>query len=215
MRTEIPRPVRLVWHALTEVPGWPDAPMRARFTRFLPILVPCLGLAALLAWRALVHDAGVRETRESYASLLDLEQQIESLRLACSDQEAITLRENAQRAARLFAQRSGNIDASLDEFAKQCRALGWNGSFQSYDVASDEDAGPGGLRFVPVVGKLAPAAPTPDSFSNLIRITELVFTNPIRMDLTRFGVRADGSGPASVDMGIRVGVLNGDEKAAE
>ncbi|MGH8021909.1 MAG: hypothetical protein ACREIA_27235 [Opitutaceae bacterium] len=207
--------MRLAWHAFTEVPGWPDAPMRVRFTRFLPILVPCLGLVAILAWRTQVHDGEVRDTRNRYASLLDLEQQIESLRLARSDQEAAALRENAQRAAQFFVQRPEDMRACLDEIAKQCGALGWIGSFQAFDAASEEEAGTDGLRFVPVVGKLTPAAGTPDRFLNLVRITELVFENSIRMDLTRLEASSDGSGNTSVGMGMRIGVRDGDEEAAQ
>jgi hypothetical protein len=215
LKTEIPKPLRHAWHALTEIPGWPDAPLRVRFARFFPILVPCLGLIALTAWRVLVHDAEVRTTRDRYTSLLDLEQQVESLSLACSEQEAVELRENARRALQLFAQQPDDIRSGLAEFTKQCRAFGWEGSFQSFDIAADEGAGEGELHFVPVLGKLTPAAARSDNFLNLVRITELVFNNQARMDLTRLQIHADGSGSPTAEMGIRIGMLNSDEKAAQ
>lgn len=215
MKTELPRPLLKVWHMFTEVPGWPDAPARVRVWRLFPLALPCFMVAGLLCWRWFVHETEVARTRAYFGDVIALQDELSALRLACSEQEAADLALAAAQARTLLAGGPDAAVARLEALRAASATLGWDLRFQTFDVDGGDGSVNDGVRFLPAVGKLDPAIPAPDALANLVRITELVFRDPIRMDLVRLQIRATDTGPGSVEMGLRIGTSVAHEEGTE
>lgn len=215
MKINAPAPIRQVWHVLTEVPGWPDAPVGVRLRRFLPILVPGVLACALLAWRGGVRDPQIDAIRAGFAPYIELESQVAQARLSYSEQEAQALSESADAAKRKILHSPAMTAAVLASLREECLGLGWEGTFQAYDPPADAMPAETPVVFVPVSAKLAPRLGAQGAFSNLIKITERLFAHDIRVDLTRLQVKAGDAGLPGVEMNLRLALLNTDEKAAQ
>ncbi len=217
MKSELARRFRAAWHALTEIPGWPDAPRSARLRRFLPILLPCLGLLALAGWWFLAEAPARRGLRLAHEPLLELEREVSGLRIRLSDQEAAEGAGRAREAADRLLADPGEAPRRLGEIRERFAALGWDATFQTFEAepGNEPEAGPAAFGSLTVLGRLAPTAGGDAAFRGLIAATEHVFAAGKRIDLTRLAIRADDQGRQSVEMNLRIAHRLPDEEAPQ
>lgn len=193
-----------LWHTLTEVPGWPDAPRGLKVRRALPVVIPIVALGVLALWTLLVTGPAIRSERVSFQPLQALEQEVLALAAVASEAEAAEFASRAAGAQEQVIDRAADAPASLEELTRLSAALGWTATFQALPVAEAE-ATPGAapVQYLPVRGKLTPAAGNPDPFASLLALTERFSSFPKRIDLTRLAVRADDEGRHTAEVQLR------------
>ncbi|MBE2215438.1 MAG: hypothetical protein IAE82_16305 [Opitutaceae bacterium] len=217
MKTEVSRPIATFWQALSEVPGWPDAPLTVRLRRLWPLVLPLVGCVALVAWTGLVREPARRETRAAHAELLALEQETEELRQTLSDQTAAELAAQAAAAQALLMDSPTALQDRLKAYAVQAREAGWEATFQIYGLAEDDAAAGEGARFVfvPARVRLEPRTDSADRFATLVATLGRLASLPGRIEITRVTVRADRPGVPVVEVNLRAACRPAHEKAAE
>ncbi len=193
-----------LWHTLTEVPGWPDAPRGLKVRRALPVVIPIVALGAIALWTLVVTGPAIRSERVSFQPLQALEQEVLALAAVASEPEAAEFATRAASAQEQVLDGAASLAASLDALTKLGATLGWDGSFQALPVAETE-ATPGAapVQFLPVRGKLSPVAGNSDPFASLLALTERFSSFPKRIDLTRLSVRADEEGRHTAEVQLR------------
>ena len=160
MKTKFVRFFVNIWLVLSEVPGWPDAPVLVRLRRVAPMLIAFAGIAALLGWSYGWRNPEIRGVRAAHDYLVVLEAEVAVLRLEHSDQRATEIAEQARLAAVTLVDSPDAVAPLLHEVREKIRALGWEAVFQTYDsVASDADA-VDGVRFAAARARLVPIAHT-------------------------------------------------------
>lgn len=205
MKTEVSRPLATFWQALSEVPGWPDAPMGVRLRRLWPLVLPLMGCAALVAWTVFVREPVRREVRAAHAELVALEDETEQLRQALSDQTATDVTAQAASARSLLLETPSALQERLQAFAVKARTAGWEATFQTYGLAEDESVAGEGAPFVfaPARVHLEPRPDNSDRFSSLVATLQALAAVPGRIEITRMTVRADQPGVPVVDVNLR------------
>ncbi len=192
------------WLMLTEVPGWPDAPAWARFRRALPVLLPVVGMAMIAIWHFAIHAPGVRVEITRSLPLLALEGEIASLQIACSEQQVIDLAERASAASRLLLDSPADVGTFLQSLKKEAADRGFNATLISSDI-SEEPVPEGALvSYIPVRGKLTPAAGNTEPFTQLLSLLERFTSSGKRIDLMRVAVRADEQKWQTVEVNFRL-----------
>lgn len=204
-----------IWHALSDVPGWPDAPARVRFRRFLPIFVPCVGIASLLAWWVLAHRPHVRSLEIKYAPAVELAREVDRLKLKWSDNETIELESRAEAASKQLLDDPEAVPALLAQIRDGCDDVGWDASLQAFDSGDEMTIEGTPIEFVPVLAKLTPRPEATDVCGSLVGILERIHSHAIWTDLTRMEVHANDDGIEVVEMNLRVGLLKDHEEAFE
>lgn len=214
MKTKLLRPFVRIWLVLSEVPGWPDAPVPVRLRRVSPILVALAASLALVGWSLGWRDPEIARIRSSHAYLLGLEQEVATLRLEYSDQQATTMAERAQQAKTALLASPDDVAALLRTVREKIRALGWDATFQAYDsVTADEDV-VAGVRFSAARATLVPVEGNPAPFKTLLGVFDQFSAVPERIDLTRLGIRADEAGTFEVELNLRVACRAAHEEAS-
>lgn len=204
-----------LWRAISDVPGWPDAPKSVRFRRMVPVLLPCLAVAALMSWSVAVHEPYVAEVRASNQDLLALENELTDLRMRYSEQQANDLTSQTLDASRLLLASPEDAAPLLRALRTDFESLGWNAVFQTFDVATEGLDPAAQIMFAPARAKLSPTAGNGAPFSQLLRVLDLFSSQGKRIDLTRLGIQADELGRTTVDVNLRLACRATHEKAAQ
>lgn len=205
------------WQALSEVPGWPDAPVSVRLRRMWPLALPLAACIALVIWTEFVREPSRRVARDARAELIVIEEEIDQLRQALSDQMAADVTAQAESADSLLLASPVDLQERLKAFAVQARTLGWEATFQTYGLADDE-AGAGDVShfvYSPARVHLEPRAENADRFNSLIATLTSLAATPGRVEITRVAIRADLPGVPVVDVNLRAACRPAHEKAAE
>lgn len=205
MKTEVSRPLATFWQALSEVPGWPDAPLGVRLRRLWPLALPLAGCAGLAIWMFLVREPLRREVRAAHAELTGLEEEAEQLRQALSDQTATDVATQAAAARALLLDSPAALQERLQAFTIGARTAGWEATYQTYGLAEDESAAGEGALFVfaPARVHLEPRQDNADRFNSLVATLQALAAMPGRVEITRVTVRADQPGVPVVDVNLR------------
>lgn len=217
MKTDVSRPFHAFWQALSEVPGWPDAPIGVRLRRIWPLALPLAACAALVVWTEFVREPLRRSARAAVAELILIEEQIEQLRQTFSDQSAADVIAQATAAQTLLLASPADLQERLQAFAVQARAAEWSATFQTYGLADDEAAGAAAayLAFAPARVHLVPGSENADRFNSLIATLTSLAAMPGRIEITRVAIRADPSGVPLVEVNLRAACRSTHEKTAE
>ena len=203
-----------IWLVLSEVPGWPDAPLTVRLRRVAPILVALTGVLVLVGWKHGWQGPAERAIRASHAPLVALDDEINSLRLVCSDQQAMDVAAQAEAATAVLLDSPDDVPALLREVREKLRAQGWDAVFQAFDTVTDLPATNGEVQFVAARAELVPLAGNPAPFQTLLGVFDQISAANERIDLTRLGVRADEPGKLRVEMNFRIACRVPHEKAS-
>lgn len=204
MRTKIVTLANDCWQALTEVPGWPDAPTRVRFRRVLPLLIPCVVMLLLSMWNKGVRDPHRQNEKISQQALLAQDNEIETLRLTSSDRQADEVAARAAQVARLILNEPQELEAILQGLKKEAADRHWDGTFQASDLSISAATPDKQLIFLPARAKLTSGPGNADAYSGLLVLLERVSASGKRIDLTRLAIRADEKGRYMVELNLRL-----------
>lgn len=193
------------WRVLTEVPGWPDAPLRARFSRSLPILLPVLAIVAIVSWKVGYFTPQAVAEKAQLEPMLSLESEISSLQMMSSLQQLAELNERKAAAARLLVSSSKDLPPLLQELKATAKKAHWDATFQIAELA-DEPVGtdPLQISYLPVRAKFKPQADNEERFVSLLALLEQFSSSVKRIDLTRVSIRADESRWQAVEVNFRL-----------
>lgn len=204
MKTKIVSVLRAAWLVLTEVPGWPDAPAWARLRRALPVVLPGAGMAAIVAWSVWVHGPRVAAQRAALQPLLALEEEISTLQLACSEQQASELAGRAAAANRVLLEKPEEVAPFLRALKKEAAERGWEGNFLASESTAEPAAEGARISYLPVRARLTPAANNAEPFPSLLALLERLSSAGKRIDLMRLAIRADDQRWQSVELNLRL-----------
>jgi len=205
LKTEVSRPLATLWQALSEVPGWPDAPARVRLRRLWPLVLPLAGCLILAVWSGLIREPHRNGVRAAHAGLLTLEEETEVLRQTLSEQTATELTAAANAARALLLESPAVLQERLQAFIGDARAAGWNATFQIYAQADDGPSAEGDAPFIltPARVHLEPREGNADRYTSLVATLARLAALPGRIEITRVSVRADQPGVPVVDVNLR------------
>lgn len=218
MKTDLMRPISSCWNALSEVPGWPDAPFGARLRRLWPLLLPLLGCIGIIAWVYGVREPMRARQRAAHAAVLALEQETANLRQASSDQ---TAEETTARAAAALGQLLDSpavLEDRLAALVPATKAAGWDATYQVYGVAEEAASmgdGAAPYTFAPARMRLEPRAGNIDRFSSLIHVLNELASLPGQVEITRVSIRTNATGVPVAEVNIRAACRPTDEKAPQ
>lgn len=201
------------WQILTEVPGWPDAPRQVRLRRALPILVPCAAILCLLGWNWFVRDPQIGAERAAHQALEAQDNELETLRLACSEKDAADLAARAASVANLTVKDPSELAVVLQGLRKKANDRHWDGVFQGSDLSGETPPVNSLVNFLPARAKLTTA--NPEAFSSLLSLFEQFSESEKRIDLTRMGIRADEQGRYTVELALRLVGQSPNEKTPQ
>jgi hypothetical protein len=196
--------LKQLWLMLTDVPGWPDAPLWARLRRASPVLLPCLGMLALAVWHFGIHAPRVRAELQAVQPLLALEAEIASLQLAGSEQQVADLAERAEIASRLLFDSNEDVAPFLRSLKKEAADRGFDATFIRSEDPGEPPPAEAVIAFVPVRGRLTPLAANTDPFGTLLALLERLNTTGKRIDLMRLSIRADEQKWQAIEMNFRL-----------
>jgi hypothetical protein len=214
LKTEFFRVFASVWLVLSEVPGWPDAPVSVRLRRAAPILVALAGILGLAAWKFGWRGPAMDAARVVHSSVIVLDEEVQSLAMECSDVQATEAAEQARLAADSMLASDEEATAHLRVLRDQIRAAGWEAVFQAYDAAIATEAKTEGLEFVSARGRLTPMAGNAAPFAALLGVFDQISGGNKRIDLIRLGIRADEPGKLEVEINLRIACRPAHEKAS-
>lgn len=195
---------RVCWYVLTEVPGWPDAPLRARLWRAMPVVFPLLGVIAILGWQFGYYAPRIQEERTVLQPLNELESEISTLQLSNSDRQIADLAERAAAASRLLLDSPKDLPVLLKTLKKDIRDRGWDATFQTTDVADDSSPDGSLVAFLPVRAKFKIADGNTDPFSSFLGVLDRFSTSSKRIELTRLAIRADDGRWQTIEASLRL-----------
>jgi hypothetical protein len=191
------------WSLLTEIPGWPDAPTSLRVRRALPIVAPFFALVVLVGWTQFIREPRMRAEQEADRPVLALEEEVSSLRLRCSDQQARELMATTTEASLLLIEEP-ELRSILRSLKQHAADRGWNATFQTADRSTEPAPEGSQILYLPARGKLAAKANSPQVFSNFLAFIEQLNASPKRIDLTRLAIRADEQGGYTSEISFRM-----------
>ncbi|MGC4072598.1 MAG: hypothetical protein QM760_08785 [Nibricoccus sp.] len=204
MKTKSVPALKNFWLMLTEVPGWPDAPVWARTKRAMPVLLPCAGMLFFAVWYFAIHAPHVRAEKEAALPLVALEDEIALLQLATSEQQVAELNERAGAASRLLLDSPADVTVFLKGLKKEAASRGFEATFVSSDVSGDPGQEGLEVTYVPVRGKLTPGPGNTEPFVNLLALLDRFASSGKRIDLMRLAVRADEQKWQTVELNFRL-----------
>ena len=215
MKTKLINLAQLCWHLLTDVPGWPDAPQWMRWRRALPLLLPCAVILLLVIWNTAVRDPRIRAARAVHQPLFAMEEEIATLRMACSEQQAAELAARSAGAAKFLLRSPAELAPILRELKKEATDRHWEANFQASDTSAETPAADAQVDFLPVRAKLAVTSAKAGSFPELIALLERYSSTGKRIDLTRLAIRADEQGRYAVELNLRLACQRIHEKTSQ
>jgi hypothetical protein len=186
------------------VPGWPDAPARARAFRSLPIVLPLLAVLALLGWRLALYSPEQHSRQQALAPLLALEREVSDLEIANSEQQIAQLAERAAGVSRLMVENPDALSPLLKELKAKARTAGWEATFQTVEAAEEPAEGSRSVSYLPVRARLKPLKTNAEPFASLLALLERFSTEEKRIDLTRLSIRADDTRWQAVELSLRL-----------
>lgn len=215
MNTDLTRILNSAWHLLTDVPGWADPPIQLRMRRLVPIIVPVVASILLFGWLTFVRQPQMDRTREGYAYLVELEEEIDQLRIAYSDDQAEGLTRQADTAAGFLLPSPEAAEETLRTIRDAAARHQWVGAFKDYQPAADSLREDGPILFIPAMGRMKPARGNQKQFATLLALLAEFNAIDLRMDLTRLSVRVDEvTGPVA-DINFRIASHHSHEKAPQ
>ncbi|HWA24603.1 MAG TPA: hypothetical protein VG734_02935 [Lacunisphaera sp.] len=204
MKNNLQRFLRNAWLLLTEVPGWADAPLSVRVQRTLPIVVPCMGIVAVLVWSLAWQTPRIRAERELHAPQIALEAEIQSLQLAYSEQQTVELAEQAEQASHLLVPNQAELVPFLRTLKKEAADRGWEAGFHPGEPVTEGIGDGAQISYQPVRVKLAPVAGHAEVYASLLSLLERFSTSGRRIDLMRLAIRADENRWQTVEANLRL-----------
>jgi hypothetical protein len=181
----------------------------------LPIIIPCAALLLLAGWNAAVRDPHIRKERTNHQPLLSLEEEIATLRLGCSEQQAKELAARSAAAARLLLGTPAELGPLLHTLKTEATGRHWEANFQAGDASAETPEPDAQVIFLPVRARLSSAPGGPGPFPALIALLEQFSSAEKRIDLTRLAIRADEQGRYAVEMNLRLACPRIHEKTAQ
>lgn len=208
MRIKLPIAARDALTAATTIPGWPDAGHLARTFYVLPLVVPFFALAALALWVRLVHEPVVNEVRLDCRPALQLEAEIETLRLECSEEQAAASAAQGSRLGVGLIRTPEETAARLVAMQTVATARGWSATLHVNDTVA---AAPGSvLAHRTLRGRLVPVPANAAPFRSLLQLLEEILPPESHGGVTRLTVRADEQGHITAELGARLAVQSPD-----
>lgn len=205
MKNKILSFAKSTWSLLTEVPGWPDAPVRARVMRALPITLPVLGVMAILGWKAAVLQPRWEHDRAEAEPLDQLESEVAALKITASDQQVAQLAQQAEAAAKLLWDNPDRLPDLYRLYRTAAQQAGWDATFQALSNTDEPNATPSApVRFQPIRVKLKPEAGNNSPLPTLLAALEGFSAVGKRIDLTSLSIRADDLHWQSVEVHLRL-----------
>lgn len=204
MKTKLIAWCKTGWRVLTEVPGWPDAPVWMRMQRAMPVLIPCTAMVLMLDWNLLVQAPKISDQRSALAPLIALETEVTGLRLSSSVHLAHEMEERAATASRLMLSSPSEAPSLLQEMKKDAAVRGWDAAFIASDPAAHPPLPGAVINYLPVRAKLVPLAKNQDVFGSFVGLLESISQSPKRIDLIRLAIRADEHRWQLVELNLRV-----------
>ncbi len=204
MKTKPNDQLKFCWQVLTEIPGWADAPLSARFRRSLPIVLPLMAIVSVLSWHFAYHAPQARAHTLQMEPLLTLEKEITSLQMATSQQQLAELNERIETASALLITPT-DLPELLQQLKTSIRKLGWDVTFQIAELPEETPGTePLQITYLPVRAKFKPQANNENRFASLLAALEHLSSNKKRIDLTRVAIRADESRWQTVEVNLRL-----------
>ena len=203
MQTKPANKLRTAWLLLTEVPGWPDAPLWPRFRRLLPIVIPCLAIAVIAVRTYAIQAPRFRAEVVEAQPLVALEQEVSSLQIF-PEQQAMELAERVAVASRAMLDSPQELAPFLKSLKKEAADRGWDATFQVSDLSGEPADAHALVAYLPVRGRLSPAAGNTEQFTTLLAVLERLSTVGKRIDLMRVMIRADEQKWHSVELNLRL-----------
>lgn len=203
---------RAAWHFLTAIPGWPDATPLARTLYALPLALPLASLLVLATWIQLIRDPQRHALRGAHQPAVQLEAEIDALRLESSDAQAAESATATERLLRTLIQGPNDLAAQMDAMRAAAGSCGWLATLHPNDPGdgSSDTAAP--LLYRTVRGRLAPTTDNSNDFASLLVLLDRLVPADKRGGLTRLSVRADEHARLSVECGVRFATLPTHEK---
>lgn len=215
MHTDLTRFFHSAWHLLTDVPGWADPPLRLRLRRLIPIIVPVVASILLFGWLTFLRQPEIDRVRTGYTHLVDLEGEIEQLRIACSDEQATELARQAKTAATFLLSSPEAAGDTLKTIRETAARHQWVGVFKDYQPGTGLQPEEDPILFVPAVGKMKPERGNSRPFASLLALLAEFSGSGLRIDLTRLSVRVDEANGSMAEVNFRIASHHSHEKAPQ
>jgi hypothetical protein len=203
LKTKPAELLRTTWRGLTDVPGWPDAPLTQRIRRTLPIMLPLLATCVLLAWHFGYTAPRLRAAYTSHQPWLKLERDVANLHLAFSELQVNELATREATLRRQLPQDAQEIREVLKLIEREAQRLAWEISFSNPTLPDSPASTDALVADVPVRTRLRPAAGNTDPFSSLLTLLEQIPTFSRRIALMRLSISADEGKWQAVEVGLR------------
>lgn len=200
-----------LWRVVSEVPGWPDAPLRARIGRILPIAVPCFLAIGAAVWIWSVRGHERKQLQADHFEWLALENDVAELSLTWSEQAVHEYAALAEKAAQRLAGSAEEVRADIELIRGAIRTAGWDASFQIYEPVWESEVAKGLIMFTPAMVRLQPLPETTAKFRSLLTALETVTTFEKRIDVTRLAVRLNDRDIPEVELNLRFATAPNDE----
>lgn len=211
MRTKLKALGLEIWDFLTVIPGWPDAGRIARTFYVLPLVVPFLALLGLVGWNHFVREPRIREVRGICQPALQLEEEIASLRLQWSEDQAAESTAATTTLTAGLLRDPADLVAQIDAMRAAATARGWAATIVANDP-DNENPNATGLVHRSVRGRLVPAADNRAVFVSLLALLEQIPPPGRHGGITRLTVRADEQGRLAAEFGVRYAARPPDAK---
>jgi hypothetical protein len=215
LNTDFTRFLNATWHLLTDVPGWADPSLKLRLRRLVPIIVPVVASAVLFGWLTFVRQPQMDRTRDDYAYLIEIEEEIDQLRIACSEDQAEELAGQAETASGFLLPEPEAAESALDTIRDTASRHQWVGAFKDYQPASDALQDDDAILFIPAMGRMKPERGNRKPFASLLALLAELNAIDLRMDLTRLSVRVDEANGTVADINFRIASHHSHEKAPQ
>lgn len=215
MQIDLERMREFSWRVVSEVPGWPDAPLRARLRRIIPLALPCMLALGMVGWNYGFREHQMKVLRVAHADLLDLEDEIAALRLSWSEQTAGELAAMAENAGSRLVQSPEEARDVLRQIKSDITAAGWQATFQVYDPINESESTQNRFRFTPAVARLESLPDTAAPFPALLTVLETFSSFPKRIDVTRLAVRVNDQRRPEVELNLRIATSLAHETLAQ
>ncbi len=204
MKTSLPAPFASLWQAISEVPGWPDAPLVVRLRRMWPLILPVLAGSAIAAWTWGVREPHRAEERMRHAAALALEQDVTDLQQACSEQTAADVAARASAAHERLLEGPAIVQERLDAIVNRARSSGWKATAQVYGVAENGVEGTSrAMVHVPARLRLEPRAGNPNAFNALMALLRTIVADEARFEMTLLSIRVEQPGVLVAEVNLR------------
>jgi hypothetical protein len=215
LKTKLRKLLPTVWKSLTDVPGWPDAPVSLRLRRSLPFVLPLLATGLLLTWYFGYALPRRRELHATHAPLLQLEREVASLHQAFSEQQVAEIAVREADLVRILPADAKAVREILRTIEQEAQRLGWEVAFSAPTVSDNGGRKEQGVGEVPVRLRLKPAAANVEPFATLLNVMDQLSAQTRRIGLMRLAISADEGRWQTVEVGLRFTVPLSHAQAAQ